>query len=214
MIRKLYGDNNEACGLTITLLTKPDGTKFGKTDNGAIYLDKKYTSPFAMYQFLYNQADSDIEKLLKFFTLLKKEEINNIMEKHKSESFKRLAQQELAKTVVSDVHGDKEYKRCLQISEAFFKGNLESLSNEDLYNALTSVASFDASESSYNVIDLLVVCNICKSKSEARTLLESNAIFINNKPVNKFDTIISKTHSIDNKFSYIKKGKKNYFLIN
>jgi tyrosyl-tRNA synthetase len=214
MVRKLYGDNNEACGLTITLLTKSDGTKFGKTENGAIYLDKKYTSPFTMYQFLYNQADGDVEKLLKFFTLLKKEEIVNVIERHKREPFKRLAQQELAKIVVSDIHGDKEYKRCLQISEAFFKGNLESLSNDDLYNALTSVDSFNANEASYNIIDLLVACNVCKSKSEARTLLESNAISINNQLVNKFDTIISKIHSINNKFSYIKKGKKNYFLIN
>jgi tyrosyl-tRNA synthetase len=214
MIRKLYGDNNEACGLTISLLTKSDGTKFGKSEKGAIYLDKKYTSPFAMYQFLFNQPDSDVEKLLKFLTLLKQDEINAIMQKHKVEPFKRLAQQELSKVVLADIHGVKEYEHCLQISEAFYKGAIESLSNDDLYNALTSVTSFDTIEPSYNIIDLLTACGVCKSKSEARTLLESNAIAVNNKPINKFDTIISKSHSINGKFSYIKKGKKSYFLIN
>jgi tyrosyl-tRNA synthetase len=209
----MYGDDNQACGLTISLLVKADGTKFGKSDSGAIYLDKKYTSPFAMYQFLYNQSDSDVEKLLKFLTMLTKEEINEIMKEHKDSSFLRKAQSKLAQAIVIDIHGQTEYERCVKISQALFKGQLESLTNEELYDALTSLPSFKTTNDSYNVIDLLVACKVCSSKSEGRKLIESKAIFINNKIINSFDATITKTDGIENKFSYIKKGKKSYYLV-
>jgi tyrosyl-tRNA synthetase len=213
MIRKLYGDSNLACGVTVSLLTKADGTKFGKSENGAIFLDKKYTSPFVMFQFLYNQTDADIEQLLKFFTFLTKEEIANLMKEHNASPYKRIAQSRLVEIILTDIHGKFEYKRCLKISNALFKGNLESLSTDELYDALTSLTSFQATESAYNIIDLLVLCGACVSKSEGRKLIESNSVSVNGKSIELFDTKIAKANSINNKFSYIKKGKKNYFLI-
>jgi tyrosyl-tRNA synthetase len=213
MIRKLQGDNNKACGLTINLLTKEDGTKFGKSESGAIYLEKKYTSAFVMYQFLYNQADPDVEKLLKYFTFLTKSEIETIIFEHQSVPFKRNAQKKLAEIVVTDIHGTNEYKRCLKISDALFKGNIEALSNDELYDGLISLPTINATQTSYNVIDLLILCGACASKTEGRKLIESNAIYVNNKIVHQFDLIVSKNEGLSNKFSYVKKGKKNYYLI-
>jgi tyrosyl-tRNA synthetase len=209
----MYGDDNQACGLTISLLTKTDGTKFGKSESGAIYLDKKYTSPFAMYQFLYNQADADVEKLLKFLTMLSKAEIEHTMNSHNALPAQRIAQTKLAQAIVVDIHGDAEYNRCLKISEALFKGKIESLTNDELYDALTSLTSFVAIQPSYNIVDLLVQCKVCSSKSEGRKLIEIKSIYVNNKLIESFDVEITKATSIDHKFSYIKKGKKNYYLI-
>jgi tyrosyl-tRNA synthetase len=213
MIRKLYGDDNKACGLTINLLVKNDGSKFGKSEEGAIYLDKKYTSVFAMYQFLYNQSDADVEKLLKYFTFLNKDEIQEIMRIQQEAPFKRIAQKKLAELVVLDIHGKKEYHRCLKISDALFKGSIEALSTDELYDALSSTPITQASALKYNVIDLLVLAKVCSSKSEARKLIESNGISINGKIIQHFDQIISQEEALNKKFSYIKKGKKNYFLI-
>jgi tyrosyl-tRNA synthetase len=209
----MYGDKNQACGLTINLLTKSDGTKFGKSESGAIYLDKKYTSPFTMYQFLYNQADADVEKLLKSLTMLDRQEITNIMQEHHHVPAKRIAQTRLAQTILIDIHGQNEYERCLKISEALFKGQVEALNPNELYDALTSLPTFQTTQSSYNILDLLVRCGACSSKSEGRKLIDSHSIYVNNKLIDSINIDVTATTSINHKFSYIKKGKKHYYLI-
>ncbi|GHU47352.1 hypothetical protein FACS1894218_1590 [Bacilli bacterium] len=128
----MYGDDNKACGLTINLLTKEDGTKFGKSEQGAIYLDPKYTSPFAMYQFLINQPDSKVEQLLKFLTFLSKDEIESILKQQTTEPAKRIAQHKLAECIVTDVHGKKAYTDCVTIANVLYKGNIDSLSSDKL----------------------------------------------------------------------------------
>jgi tyrosyl-tRNA synthetase len=214
VIRKIFGDENNACGLTINLLTKADGTKFGKTETGAIFLDANRTSPFTMYQYLYNQTDADVEKLLNFCTLLKKEKINQIITQHKKEPYKRIAQKKLAECVVSDVHGKLEYAKCLKISDALFNGQIETLSNVEIKQALEVAPSINVNASSLNIIDLLIEAKVCVSKSEARHLIESKAISVNDKVIGGFDVLITKEHAINKSFSYIRKGKKNYFLVN
>ncbi|GHU31650.1 hypothetical protein FACS1894166_03490 [Bacilli bacterium] len=124
----MHGDDNKACGLTINLLTKEDGTKFGKSESGAIYLDSKYTSPFAMYQFLINQPDAKVSQLLKFLTFLSKDEIEQILQKQTAEPSKRIAQRKLAECIIGDVHGKKTYEDCATIADVLYKGNLDSLS--------------------------------------------------------------------------------------
>jgi tyrosyl-tRNA synthetase len=210
MIRKIFGDDNKACGITINLLTKEDGTKFGKSEKGAIYLDANLTTPFEMYQFLYNQPDNQIEKLLKMLTFLSKKEIEDIMLQHKKEPFKRTAQKTLTQLIIEDIHGKEIYKSCLDISKAFYEGKIETLTNELFNEAIKSLPTTLLKEQKYNVTDLLVLVDVCKSKSQARELIKTKSISINNKIIDSFDFIVEQN---TNKCMIIKKGKKNYFLI-
>jgi tyrosyl-tRNA synthetase len=162
----MYGEENKACGLTINLLTKEDGTKFGKSEKGAIYLDPKYTSPFAMYQFLINQPDSKVEQLLKFLTFLTQEEIETILKQQASEPSKRIAQRKLAECIVSDIHGNQVYADCVTIADVLYKGNLDTLSTDNLLMWLTTLPAYEASQDSYVISDLLVNAGVTKSKSD------------------------------------------------
>jgi tyrosyl-tRNA synthetase len=167
MIRKVIGSENKACCFSVPLLLKPDGTKFGKSESGSIYLDPKMTTPFEMYQFFFNQPDSQVEELLKKFTFLSKSEIEEICERHTKEPSTRIAQKALAQQVITDIHGNTEYKKCLKISNALYTNSLHDLTPAELYSALSGTRKFDAQKSS----------------------------------------------SINKKFSYIRKGKKDYTLI-
>ncbi|MBP5256916.1 MAG: tyrosine--tRNA ligase [Mycoplasma sp.] len=213
-IRKKTNDNNKSFGMTVNLLTKSDGTKFGKSESGAIYLDPKITSPYLMYQFLINQADTDVEKLLLTLTFISVDEIKEIIKKHNENKSLRYGQKILAKTIVSDIHGETEAEKCIKLSEMFFSGKIDELSNEDLLVVLNGMPKIDANEDQYNILDILVLLNVCESKSQARQLIQGKSIFINNKLIDNIDFIVNRADAIQNKFSYIKKGKKNYFLIN
>ena len=216
LIRKTIGDNNAACGMTLNLLTKSDGTKFGKSEGGALYLDSELTSPYAMYQFLINQADEDVKKLLLALTFLSIEEIDNIMKQHDANKASRLAQRTLAKTIVSDIHGEKEAEKCEQISKTLFSGKLEELDEKDIKVALDGTPTFNADKDQYNICDLLVFAQVCPSKSNARQLIQSNSISVNGKLISDINVVISvkEAKGAKEKFSYIRKGKKNYFLVN
>ena len=213
-IRKKTNENNKSFGMTVNLLTKADGTKFGKSESGAIYLDPKITSPYLMYQFLINQTDADVEKLLLTLTFIPVNEIKEIIKKHNENKSLRYGQKILAKTIVSDIHGEVEAKKCVKLSEMFFSGKIDQLSDDDLLVVLNGMPKIETNEDKYNILDILVLLNVCKSKSQARQLIQGKSIFINNKLVDSIDFIVSRADAIQNKFSYIKKGKKNYFLIN
>ena len=202
--------------MTLNLLTKSDGTKFGKSEGGALYLDKNLTSPYAMYQFLINQADEDVKKLLLALTFLSVEEINSIMQKHDANKALRLAQKTLAKTIVTDIHGAKEAEKCEQISATLFSGDLDKLDVNDIKIALNGVPTFNADKAQYNICDLLVLAQVCPSKSNARQLIQSNSVSVNGKLITDFNAVIDikDAKGYKEKCSYIKKGKKNYFLVN
>ena len=200
--------------MTVNLLTKADGTKFGKSESGAIYLDPKITSPYLMYQFLINQTDADVEKLLLALTFIGIDEIETIMKKHNENKALRYAQKVLAKTIVTDVHGANEAEKCIKLSDLFFSGQINKLSNDDLLIVLNGMPKFDASQEEYNIIDILLTLKVCESKTQARQLIQGKSISINNKLVDDISFKVTKTDAIQNKFSYVKKGKKNYFLIN
>lgn len=212
MIRKTLGDDNNALGLTINLLTKEDGTKFGKSEKGAIYLDKEITSCYQMYQFLVNQSDRDVKKLLLALTFYSIDEINEIMKVHNENPSKFYAQKKLAYSIVKDIHGEQEAKKCEQISTKLFSEEISTIDKEDLYNALLGVPTIEL-DKEINVIDLLVELKISTSKSNARNLISSKSVSINSQPISEFNFVVKKTDSINNKFSYLKKGKKNFFLI-
>ena len=141
LIRKTIGHEAKAVGLTMPLVTKADGTKFGKTAGGAVWLDRTKTTPYEMYQFLINTADEDVIKFLKNFTFLSKEEIEAIEVEFKAAPHERLAQKTLAKEVVTIVHGQEAYEQALKITQALFSGNLSALTAEEIEVGFKDVPS-------------------------------------------------------------------------
>ncbi len=212
LIRKTEGNNKDVLGISSPLLTKSDGGKFGKSETGALWLDKEKTSPYELYQFLINSSDDDVINYLKSLTLLGKKEIDILAESIKNEPEKRLAAKTLSKEVVSFIHGEVEYNNALRITECLFNGNIKELSSKEIENALKDVSTTVIKEAKV-MVDLLVDSNIVLSKREARQLIMGGAIMINGEKTTDLDTIINRENAIDNKYVVIRKGKKHYFLI-
>lgn len=213
MIRKNLGDDNIACGLTINLLTNSEGKKFGKSEKGAIYLDENKSTVYEMYQFLINQSDADVEKLLNFLTLIDVEEIKKIMQAHKNDPALRVAQKALAKAVVVDIHGQQKYEQALHISEVLFNGSISTLNQEELEIAIKSLPATKLDKDEIKIIDLLNLANISSSNRIARDFLNTGSILINDIKINDENFLVKKQDAINQKFSIIRKGKRNYFLI-
>ncbi|ATX70607.1 tyrosine--tRNA ligase [Spiroplasma clarkii] len=209
---KIGNANSKACGVTSNLLTKKDGTKFGKTESGAIWLDPSKTSEYEFYQFFLNQDDQDLEQLLKFLTFLPSKKISEILEQHNKETFKRLGQKELAREITSWVHGEAGFSKAIKISESIFSGKLNDLSKEELKIVSQSIPSAQV-QSNLTILEFLVSSKIASSNREARELLADKAITIQDK--NDFiesDLIDVKYYAYDN-VVIVKKGKRKYFSI-
>ncbi|AUM62941.1 tyrosyl-tRNA synthetase [Spiroplasma monobiae MQ-1] len=205
-------ENSKACGITMNLLTKKDGVKFGKTESGAIWLDKDKTSEYEFYQFFVNQDDEDCEKLFKFLTTLPVDEINLIKEEHAKEPFKRIMQKRLAQEVTTFVHGTEGLAKAEKVTEALFSGDLMQLDKSELLATINSMPKIQV-KGNLEIIDLIVESKIASSKREARELLNEGAISINNNNTFEENTIVDeKLFTVDN-FIFIKKGKKKYFVV-
>jgi len=216
--RKLGG---EAYALTCPLITKADGGKFGKTEKGNIWLDKRYTSPYQFYQFWINTTDEDAEKYIKIFTMLSREEIETLIQKHKQEPHLRTLQQALAKEVTIMVHGEDEYKTAVEASQVLFgkgtKETLEKLDEQTFLSVFEGVPQFNISKSDLlegiPLIELLAVkTNIFTSKGEARKMIAAGGLSLNKEKVNT-DITLSEKNLLNHKFILIQKGKKNYYII-
>lgn len=204
----------ETCvGWTIPLLTKADGTKFGKTASGAIWLDPKRTSPYEFYQFFLNSADADVIKYLKVFTFLSKEEIEALEESLKNEPEKRLSQKALAKEVTIMVHSEEAYNRAVEISNALFSGDIKSLNYDEIKDSFRDVPSVEVNDNEINIVDFLADTKICSSKREAREFVNTNAIRINGYVINSLDYLVKKEDAFNNELSIVRRGKKNYFKV-
>lgn len=212
LIRKQLGHEEKAVGLTMPLVTKADGTKFGKTAGGAVWLDRKKTSPYELYQFLINTADEDVVKFLKYFTFLTKEEIEAVEAEFKEAPHLRHGQKVLAREVVTLVHGVEAYEQALKITEALFSGNLAGLTAEEIEVGFKDVPSAELAED-LNLVDALVFAKAASSKRESREFINNNSILINGEKVNNLEFIVSKENAIGGKFTVIRRGKKKYFLI-
>jgi len=205
--------NVEVFGLTLPLLTLR-GKKLGKTESGAIFLDPKLTTPYQFYQFLFNLDDESSIKFLKWFTFLEKEEILELEKVHKKSPDQRLAQKTLAKLLTEFVHGKKEFERVEKISRALFYDEIRKLKEEEIKEAFFNVPSQKISiEKEIPVLDLLVFGKVALSKSEAKRLINSGAILINDKKITDIHAKIEKKEALYGKYFVIKKGKKSYFLI-
>ena len=208
LIRKI--DGKEAYAFTMPLILDSNGKKFGKSEGNALWLDKDKTSSYALYQYLINTDDAKVLEYLKVFTFLTPEEILDVMNRHNKEPHLRIAQETLAKCIITDLRGEEEYTKARDISKALFSEDIKNLSSEDIVNSLSGVKNVLVYEG--NIVDVLVDSKVFSSKREARELLTGNALSINNKKVNDVNYIISKNDLIDNKIVVIKKGKKNYFI--
>ena len=211
LIRKKCGADVKCYGLTMPLITKADGTKFGKSETGTVWLDPKKTSPYELYQFLFNTDDSKVIEYLKKLTFLSKEEIEELEEKHNCNPHLREAHKALAREVITDLHGKEEYEKAVKISEALFSGNVSSLSKDEILMCFKDVPSFNVKEG-VKLIDMLVDNKICTSKREAREFLKASSISINDKKVNEEEMLITKDIAIEGELLVIKRGKKKNFI--
>ena len=212
LIRKLAGENAKAYCLTFPLLLKPDGTKFGKTAGGAVWLDPTMTSPYAFYQFWLNTSDEEVIDRLKEFTFLTKEEIEKIEAEWSEHKEFRLAQKTLAKEATKLVHGEKALEEALRITDAVFNGDVASLTKEQIEEAFKEDKVTTVNED-INIVDALVLTGLAPSKSEGRKLVTGGAVSVNSVKVTDFTFVVKKENSIDNVYSFIKKGKKNHALM-
>ena len=214
LIHKVEGPDAKVYGLTIPLMLKADGTKFGKTAGGAIWLDPKKTSPYEFYQFWINQDDRDVVKYLKYFTFLSKEEIDELAEKVQKEPWKREAQRRLAEEVTKFVHGEEGLAEAQRITKALFSGDIADLTTEEIEQAFKDVPSVEVANEKKNIILWLVDdTKIEPSRRQARQDVESGAIHINGEKVTDVDAEIDSSSHFDGKFVIVRRGKKRYFLV-
>ncbi len=213
LIRKSK-ENAKAFGLTIPLVTKSDGTKFGKTESGTIWLDREKTSPYEFYQFWINTDDRDVVSYLKYFTFLSQEEIEHLENETKNAPEKRASQKALAEELTKLVHGEDALVQAVKISEALFSGSIGSLTADEIKQGFKDVPSYDLKgEGEVGLVDLLVDSKISPSKRQAREDVQNGAIYINGERVQQIDYVLTKEDRIEGQFTVIRRGKKKYYLI-
>lgn len=213
LIRRSNADA-KAYGLTIPLVTKADGTKFGKTEGGAIWLDAEKTTPYEFYQFWINTDDRDVIKYLKYFTFLSKEEIEQLENEVKTAPEKRAAQKALAEDVTRLVHGEEALQQAIKISDALFSGDIKTLTGAEIVQGFKDVPSYEqVAEAEVPLIDLLVNAKISSSRRQAREDVNNGAIYINGERVTDTHYQIGGADRIENQFTIIRRGKKRYTLI-
>lgn len=213
LIRKMHEtEETEAYGITVPLVVKSDGTKFGKSESGAVWLDPKKTSPYQFYQFWINTADADVVKRLKQFTFLSKEEIEELEEAVKTEPHLRKAQKALAKEVTTLIHGEAGYLEALKITEALFSGKVENLTKEEIEMSFEGFPTFNTAET-LNIIDALILTKAASSRREAREFISNGAVMINGVQVKDLEYNLTKENAIGKEYTVIRRGKKNYYLL-
>ncbi|WP_394580337.1 tyrosine--tRNA ligase [Cytobacillus firmus] len=214
LIRKMAPEGSKAYGLTIPLVTKADGTKFGKTESGAIWLDPEKTSPYEFYQFWINTADADVIKYLKFFTFLSREEIENLEKAVQEEPHLRKAQKALAEEMTRLIHGNEALEQAIKITGALFSGDIKNLSASEIKQGFKDVPSYEHSEGEeLGIVDLLVAAKISPSKRQAREDVTNGAVSVNGERVTELDYTLTDKDKIEGQFTVIRRGKKKYFLI-
>ena len=209
LIRKK--EQKEVYGFTMPLLTKSDGSKFGKTNGQAIWLDRNKTSPYDMYQFFINAEDDKVIDYLKFLTFLSKEEILVLEEKNKTQPHLREAHKALAKEVITFIHSEEAYLQALKISDALFSGDIKNLTADEIamgFNDLPQIKDFSGT-----LVDALIALFLASSKREAREFIRNGAVSINGEKVTDETFTLSCMQAIEHRFIVIRRGKKKYALI-
>lgn len=214
LIHRQEGQEAKVFGLTIPLMLKADGTKFGKTAGGAVWLDPEKTTPYEFYQFWLNQDDRDVVKYLKYFTFLSAEEIDELAEAVKTAPEKRQAQRRLAEEVTRFVHGQKAVDQAEHISKALFSGELTTLTAEEIEQGFKDMPSVTIQNEVRPLVELLVDdTKIEPSRRQAREDIKNGAIYINGARQQDLDFKVDPSASFDGQFVIIRKGKKKYTLL-
>ena len=215
LIRRLR--NDEAFGLTWPLVTKTDGTKFGKTETGAVWLDEKRTSPYKFYQFWINQSDAETPKWLRTFTFLGQDEISALEGEIHAAPEKRVAQRRLAEEVTRMVHGAEALANAEKATQAMFGGSLLGLDDATLEDVFSEVPTAELSrtllDGSHLLLDVLAQCGVFKSKGEGRRLVQNGGLYLNNERINAEDMKLTQQSLCGERIAVVRTGKKNYHLL-
>lgn len=220
LIRRV--EQGEAYALTCPLITKADGSKFGKTESGNVWLDPRYTSPYKFYQFWINVSDEDAEKYIKIFTELSKEEIESLVEAQKTDPGSRVLQKRLAKEITTMVHSAADYEAAVEASQILFSNKagevLHKIDEDTLLAVMEGVPQFEVSradfESGIKLADLIVdKAAIFPSKGEMRKMVQGGGVSVNKEKVTDPYMEVTTQMLLNDKYLLVQKGKKNYFLI-
>ncbi|MCI7776314.1 MAG: tyrosine--tRNA ligase [Prevotellaceae bacterium] len=223
LIRRKLGSENEAFALTCPLITKADGRKFGKTENGNIWLDRNRTSPYAFYQFWLNVADEDAERYIKIFTSLDRPTVEDLVAQHRQDPGLRLLQKRLAEEVTVMVHSREDYEAAVEASNILFgkstKDSLVKLDEQTLLDVFAGVPQFTFDRSllegeGVKAVDLTVEHTQCfASKGEMRKLTQGGGVSLNKEKLTAADRPITSADLLDGKYLLVQQGKKKYFLL-
>lgn len=212
LIRKKEGSDTKVYAMTIPLILKPDGTKFGKSESGkSVWLDKDKTSPYEFYQFWINLPDSDVIKKMKQFTFLSLDEIAKIQEEWEKAPETRLAQKTLAREMTTFIHGKETCDQAIKITNALFNGNIKDLTAKEIEMGFNDFNIVHI-EDNMTLVDLLIACNVASSKREAREFLKNGAISVNGDKITDEALPLSKDLAIEGKYVVLRRGKKKYAL--
>ena len=223
LIRRKLGAENEAFALTCPLITKADGKKFGKTEQGNVWLDRRRTSPYVFYQFWLNVGDEEAERYIKIFTSLDKETIDALIEEHRQDPGRRVLQKRLAEEVTILVHGREDYEMALEASNILFgkatKDSLVKLDEQTLLDVFAGVPQYRISRSllegeGIKAVELMATETQCfPSKGEMRKMVQGGGVSLNKEKLAAFDQPVTTADLIDGRYLLVQKGKKNYFLL-
>ncbi|MBQ9900354.1 MAG: tyrosine--tRNA ligase [Acholeplasmatales bacterium] len=210
LVRRKEG--KEVYGFTMPLLTKSDGTKFGKTNGKAVWLDAKKTSPYEMYQFFINSEDAKVIDYLKFLTFLSKEEIEELEKKNLEAPHLREAHKALAREVITFIHGEDAYNEAVKISEALFSGDIKSLTADEIEMGFGDLPSVEGKNDS-TLVDTLIEARLASSKREAREFIKNGAVLVNGDKVTDIEAKLGKNDAIEGRFIVLRRGKKLYAIV-
>lgn len=212
LIRKVKGDKHDAVGLSSPLLLKADGTKFGKSESGALWLDETLTSPYELYQYFVNASDQDVSNYLRTLTLLPREEIEALEKQTIDHPHLRLGQKKVASEIVKLVHGEEALEEALRVTEALFKGSMSSLSKKEFLMLAQTLEAIDLDDSQ-SLMDTLIQAKLAQSRREAREFIKNNAVSINDVKQTDIDYVLSKEDAIFDQYVILRRGKKKYAII-
>ena len=215
LIRRMRGE--QVFGMVYPLITKSDGTKFGKSESGAVWLDPARTSPYRFYQFWLNTEDRDVVNYLKYFTFLERTEIEELAASVIEKPEERAAQRRLARVMTAMVHGETALDRAEQASQALFGGDISGLTAAEISDIFSDVPSCELPrsqlESGLPLVDLLVTAGLAKSRGEARRSLQEGGIYLNNCRAADASQLAGVADLLEGQFIVLRKGKKNYTLV-